>query len=284
MQWQQEITLTAWRELRRNLKSTKGIAMFVLFFLGGAIASLIPLWIAKIKKDNNIPTELIQSQQEAFFSKVYGDESGKYLSTLPNVLYFLFQLTIYALPVLCLLIGFDLIAGEIQHRSIRYVAGRAERHNLVIGKFFGVWGVIAVMVFVLHSVLWMAMLIQGVGEAGQIFSWGGRVYLFSVLFACPYIGIICLVSSFFRTPVVSLFGGAAVLFGIFSVYVLLIIMKAFESTKDAASNLQWGFPQKYEYLLLSPDPKHWVGGVALLLLWGAVCVGGACEVIRRRDI
>src|SRR5258705_13371097 len=121
----QEAGLTAVREIRRNLRSTKGIAMFVLFFLGGAVPSVLQvlfLRLANIDSGTDAPEEVRRQVFEQallkFFS--YDQPTAHYLSACPSALFiFLFKGILYVLPLLVLLIGFEQIAGEIQHRSIR---------------------------------------------------------------------------------------------------------------------------------------------------------------------
>lgn len=276
-----EVGLTAQREIRRNLRSTKGIAMFVLFFLGGAVPSVLQVLLIRFATSaglNNAPDEAKRQLREKVLESTYGSEViAKYLAECPTVLYFLLQGTLFFLPLLILLVGFDQIAGEIQHRSIRYSAGRGFRASLVTGKAIGVWAVIAVMIFVLHVTVWIVMLAQSDAPAKTILSWGIRVWLFCVAYAGAYAGLTSLVSSLFRTPIVALFVGAGIGFGMLLTKLILGIFPATE-------NLTWAFPSKYEILFVSPDPVRALGGCALLLAWGAACIAGASAVVTRRDI
>src|SRR5262245_7923284 len=120
-----EAALTAAREIRRNLRSTKGIAMFVLFFLGGAVVSVGRAIVLKLIAQD-VPEEAQRQLFEETLQRVYHDAAtAKYLAACPIVLFGLFKGTLFFLPALILLIGFDQIAGDIQHRTIRYLAGRA---------------------------------------------------------------------------------------------------------------------------------------------------------------
>lgn len=275
-----EAGLTALRELRRNLRSTKGIAMFVLFFLGGAIPTVGQVLLAKLVNMPDVPLEERQEMFQGALTQLKFDEAtAKYLSTCPPSLFlFLFKGALFFLPALVVLIGFDQIAGEIQHRSIRYLAGRARRSALVVGKAIGVWGVIATMTLVLSVTVWTVMLIEGKYPAGLVLSWGLRIWIFTVASAAAYVGLTTLVSSFFRTPIVALFVGVATLFVL---WLACSIFGIFDATQVAT----WAFPSTYESrLLVSHDPLRVVGGVAALIAWGAVMVAGAAAIVSRRDI
>ncbi len=112
---------------------------------------------------------------------------------------------------------------------------------------------------------------------GPMLSWGGRFWAFSVVCAAAYVGYVSLVSSLFRTPIVALFVGAG---GGLAIWVANLVLGLFPSTED----ITWIFPNRYEKLLVSPDPKTMLGGMALLVGWGALCVALASVIVRRRDI
>jgi ABC-type transport system involved in multi-copper enzyme maturation permease subunit len=271
-----EVGLVAQREILRNLRSTKGIAMFALFFLGGLVPAVVRLMLRKMAGD--VPEEVVKATFEGYLSKRYvGEAIVKYLSGAPPIVFFLFEGTLMFLPLLVLAVGFDQIAGEIQHRTVRYSAGRATRPSLVAGKALGIWGVVAVMISVLHLTVWIISLAQGGQSVGALLGWGARFLLYSVVCAAAYVGFASLMSSIFKTPTVSLFVGAGVGFAI---WLLNGILGYFESTEKVT----WIFPNRYEKLLFEPDPLHVLAGVGLFLLWGGLCVTGASAIVSRRDI
>jgi ABC-type transport system involved in multi-copper enzyme maturation permease subunit len=277
-----EAVLTAQREIRRNLRSTKGIAMFVLFFLGGAVPSVLQVLFLKLV-DRTTMAELPPEQQRELFeqglARLYDDATAHYLSACPPVLFgFLYKGTLLFLPLLILLVGFDQIAGEVQHRSIRYLVGRARRPALVAGKALGVWAVSAIMILVLHATVWLVMLVRGNNPASVVLAWGPRLWLFSVASAAAYVGLTMLVSSFFRTPIVALFVGVGLLFFLWLTSTLFGLF-------DATQAVTWIFPDAYESkLLISPEPLKVLGGVAALLAWGAVMVAAAAGIVSKRDL
>jgi Cu-processing system permease protein len=136
--------------------------------------------------------------------------------------------------------------------------------------------VVAVMTLVLNLAVWVVALIQKDGTVLQMLSWGGRLWVFSVVFAGAYVGLTTLLSALFRTPAVALFTGVAVLF---AMGILNLVFSFFDSTRP----LTQLFPGTYEKWLLSPEPGKIGGGVGVLLAWAATCLLGATEVVRRRD-
>ena len=276
-----EVGLVAQRELYRNLRSTKGIAMAALFFLGGVVPSVIRVWLTRLAASRGMDTLPDDAKKDLFrqgLAQIYeSKEIVDHLANAPPVIYFLFAGTLTFLPLFILPIGFDQIAGEIQHRTLRYSAGRADRTSIVVGKAIGVWGVIAVMTAILHLTVWIIALAQGGQSFGQILSWGGRFWFFSVFCAASYVGYVSLISSLFRTPIVALFvaGGGG--------FALWLAYKIF-SFIPATHSVGWAFPNRYEQLVVSPDPLYVLGGLALFVAWGGACVAAASVIVNRRDI
>lgn len=289
-----EVGLVAQRELFRNLRSTKGIAMFALFLLGGLVFSVLVQTVIQFALSQlaakagvtDIPADARRELFEQYLLNAYGSEAiVRSLSGSPAVLYFLFKGTIFFLPGLVLLVGFDQIAGEVQHRTIRYSAGRATRTSIVVGKVLGVWGVIAIMVLVLHLTVWIFVLARHGATLGEIVTWGGRYWLSSVICAAAYVGFGSAMSALFRTPVVALFVGAgagAVLWLMSAI--LSLVGKSDLGIARASQAATWAFPDAYETLLVSPDPGAVLGGATLFVAWGAACVVASALIVNRRDV
>jgi ABC-type transport system involved in multi-copper enzyme maturation permease subunit len=276
-----EVGLVAQRELIRNLRSTKGIAMAALFLLGGLVPSVLQVLFARATEGTGVD-KLTDDERRALFQqlleKQYHDTAiAKHLAEAPLLLWGLFAGTLRFLPFFILVIGFDQIAGEVQHRTLRYSAGRADRASIVVGKALGIWGVISVMILVLHLTVWVIAMVQHDSHPGNILAWGPRMWLFNVVAASSYVGFTSLMSSLVRTPIVALFLGAGVGFALWLAYTVLTLI---DSTKEAG----WAFPNGYERLLVSPAPLSVAGGMALLVAWGAACVAAASLIVSRRDV
>jgi ABC-type transport system involved in multi-copper enzyme maturation permease subunit len=276
-----EVSLVARREVRRNLRSRKGLAMFSLFLLGGAVPILVQMFVLRLQLNiNGIESGsggLDAELRRAALEKLYDAEIAEYLVACPAELLFLLRGTLFFLPLLVLIVGYDQLAGELQHGSLRYLLGRARRGALVWGKALGIWAVIAAMVLVLHTAVWAATLWRGEAPAVLALSWGGRFWLFSVAQGASYVGLSALVSSLCRTPSVALVVGAGVSFAMGLANTLCGLS---ESTRV----LTWVFPGTYEGLLVSPAPLRALGGMMLLVAWGAACVVVAAEIAHRRDL
>jgi ABC-type transport system involved in multi-copper enzyme maturation permease subunit len=274
------LTLTVAREVRKNLQSAKGIAMVVLFLLGGlAPARLRALFTQSTEGIglDKMGEEGLHTLKIQVLTQRFKDENiAKYLADCPTTLLGLFEGTLFFLPPIILLIGFDAICGETQHRTLRYLVNRAPRPTIVAGKMLGIWGVVAAMTLLLNVAVWVVALVQKDGTAAQMLSWGGRLWVLSVVYAGAYVGLTTLLSALFRTPAVALVTGVAVLF---AMGILNLTFGFIESTHS----LTYLFPSTYEKWLLSPDPGRIAAGCGVLLAWAATCLLGATELVRRRD-
>jgi ABC-type transport system involved in multi-copper enzyme maturation permease subunit len=278
-----EASLTALREIRRNIASTKGIAMFVLFFLGGLLGPIIgERVIIKLLFGGDLTgLTAVEKQQvlnELLLRSGYERATVDYLSFCPWQLGILFfQGTLTFAPLLILLIGFDQIVGDIQHRAVRYIAGRSRRESIVVGKALGVWAVIAFLMLILNVTVWILMIGRGVAGPAAILTWGPRLWLLQVAAAAAWVGLITLISSLFRTPIIALLAGAVVFPGVWLTNKILGLI-------EAAAPAMWALPFKYEDLLISPEPLRVLGGVGAFIGWGAVMVAIATQVVKRRDV
>ncbi|MCU0655974.1 MAG: ABC transporter permease [Polyangiaceae bacterium] len=277
-----EIGLTASRELRRNLKSAKGLAMGALFLLGGTGGSLLyarftRYALERLGQGKVIPPEALRDAKLSALKEVYQEATAQYLVDCPTVLLFLFRGTLLAIPLLTLLAGFDSISGETQHRTLRYFAARAERSSIVLGKTLGLWVTISGLVLLLHLAVWVLSLINDDGTAAQIASWGPRLWALSLACAACYAGITALFSALFRTPAVALFVGVAALAAMGVLGLILNFM-------EGAGQLAYLLPSKYDSLLLSHEPTRVLGAIGALLAWTTVTSLTASELVRRRDL
>jgi ABC-type transport system involved in multi-copper enzyme maturation permease subunit len=281
-----EASLTALREIRRNLGSAKGIAMFVLFFLGGLLPNL---WLQREHAGEQIPA----AERAKLFEEMYVQQGmdaalAHFVATCPPALMLLFKGTLVCAPFVILLIGFDQISGDIQHRAIRYIAGRSRRETIVVGKVLGLWGVVAALVLALNLVVWIFTVAQGTGTVGEVLLWGPRVWLVTVLACLPWVGLISLVSSMFRTPTVALFVAAPVFFVLWTTDTVLEIINAYvmrvSQHPSSAASIRWALPWRYQELLMLPDIAKVLGGVGGSLAWGAVMVAITTLILKRRDV
>lgn len=284
---QSEVALIASREIRKNLRSVKGIILLMLSLLGGTLTSILIVRYLT-EKLARVPPEALRQEQERVFTQAFRDaETGKYMSDAPLSLFTMFNLCVWLTPALVWLASFDGISGEIQHRSIRYWTVRTRRTSFYAGKFLGLWATIGVITFAMHLLTWIVAIAEGHTSAGNVLSWGLRFWLASVPIVGAWCGIAVFVGSFFRTPMTSLLvvGFAFFLIFMLGAFTPAILVSVRDNIDDTTARVLSAFyPNSYDRLLLSPHlDKLGLGLLACLAIAGIPTAAGAA-ILERKDV
>jgi hypothetical protein len=285
MQVLREVLLTFARELKRTLRSGKGIAGLLLFLIGGAGVAIILFsaldrahyWDAERESRAAIRRRALEAMYEGAPRQ---DEIVRYLLDCPEPILAFYPLTAFFLAMLTMVWGFDAIAGDVQHRTIRYVTLRARRSSLVIGRWLALWVSGLVVSLVVSSVLWAGLAAKGLFTTSDVLHYGLRTWVASITLGAWYSALTILASSVFRTPVLSLLtaGGAAT---------LLFFLKHLSGASWAPSWLRAAhdaFPGSWDDRLLGPHPAHWAAGTGVCLLWTTLGIAAACALLSKRDV
>jgi len=285
-----EVRLIALRELRRNVRSLKGIALGVITLLGAFVSALVCASIegadrARAAAENEAYAELKRQAVE----KATGDASlASYVASAPSSLLAFLKITIWLAPLLVALIGFDGIAGELQNRTVRYWTVRTRRSSYFAGKLLGLWVVVGLVMLAIHLLAGGVALSRGYVSVGQLLTWGTRFWLVGVLIAGAWAAIATLVSASFRTPVVALMTTFVVFFGLWlcgSVAFATRAMKTMET--GAAAPPPWYeylYPNAYDSMLLSPDAGKALTATVVLVGFVATVILGGSALFERRDV
>ena len=254
-----EVKLTALREIRRNLRSAKGLSMVILFLIGGVVPNLLLLAVRLYARNKGIPEPTEEQVQQGFKILLeqpwpfgFAGEDLDYLSKCPPLVFFTFYFSTYFLPWFSLMLGFDQVAGDVQHRTFRFMTVRARRGALVAGKALGVWALVAMMVLLMHSTVWMIAIARGDGSAGAIFVWGLKGWFFCTVYSAAFIGLATMISALVRTPALALFIGVGSLLGLWFIKFVSWLMGMSEKMKFM-QHAKWAFPANYFELMLSHD-------------------------------
>ncbi len=275
-----EVGITVARELRRNLRGAKGISAALLYLLGGAVALLLYVNLNS-EFATEVPEPARVEVRRRVFEAIYHDApTVEFLAHAPTLLFFLYGATLIFLPLLCMLIGYDQISGDLQYRTIRFATGRARRESLVVGQALGVWASTSILAFALHLLAWVITIARGDASVGETLAYGLRFWFAGVLFASGYVGLTMLLSSASRTPILTLLStlGAAT-----SWWLLRHIARS-DALDSSVGWLAYLAPGEWEPKLLSPDVARFGIGAAVLLAFGVVLTAGACLVMRSRDV
>jgi ABC-type transport system involved in multi-copper enzyme maturation permease subunit len=274
----QEVRHIVLRELRKNFRSIKGIALGILTLLGGAGIALLIAKAYEFKRQElgQVSPEAIHEARLAILKKAYEIDTANWLADAPDALLGLLNFTIWLTPLLIALMGFDSIAPDIQHRSVRYWTLRSRRWSYFVGKWAGLWATVSIVTFALDLFVWMVTIIRGDAPAASTLLWGVRFWLISLPMSAVWCAIAVLISSLFRSPIVALL----TTFGAFFVLWVAFLVGAVAHWEP----LVYVYPNHYDYFLLNPRiDRIGIGLLSCLGMTGLYVITGS-TLFARRDV
>ncbi len=274
-----ETWLVAARDCRKNVRSPKGVAMPALSLLGALACTFkLPKFEDAIDDVHKLDPEQLRLVKTRIFGKLYGDEAtGETLAGAPLKLVILFFIAVWLVPLLVMIIGFDGISSDLQHRSIRYWTIRARRPSYYVGKFLALWVIIGLVTLCMQLMIWGVTIARADAPAGETVLWGIRFWATSLPITGAWCGVATLASSLFRSPMLSLLTTAAVFF--------LLFFAGFVIGKGAdVLPLSFLYPNNFDAWLLSPKPLRVLEGLGVCLSYMLAAVGLGAMVLSQRDV
>ncbi len=274
-----EVALVAQRELRKNVRSAKGIVLLALSLLGGVVVAFVLAWFEKVKREKlaSLPPEAeAEAQRQIITMLGEGDEAlGDALAKAPGALLGAAKATVWFGPALVALLGFDSISGEIQHRTVRFWTVRSRRVSFYVGKVLGLWAVVSALTLLVHALIWAIVISRG-ETPGLVIEWGPRLWAVTLPISLLWCAIAQLVASQFRAPILSLL----VTFGAFFVLWIGFVLGA----SGRVPPLLYLYPNVYDMWLLHPHPDRLFEGLGICLLSAAVYIAAGSAVFAQRDV
>ena len=201
-----EIGLVVGRELRKSISSVKGLILLALSVLGGLGVTMVMLWIGGFvdqqKRATGIGTAELNTVKVKLLVDLYGEEQGMFLARVPAVMFLMFNAMVGLAPLFIVLMGFDAISGESQHRTVRFWTLRIRRSSYYLGKVLGLWTVNAMVWLVMSVVTWIVATVRGDASFGECVSWGIPMWLASLPMSGAWVAIVSFVASQFRRPMI----------------------------------------------------------------------------------
>jgi ABC-type transport system involved in multi-copper enzyme maturation permease subunit len=295
-----EVWLIVARELRKTVRSVKGLVMLGLSVLG-AIASVMrqPRFEEALKKAEAMGSEAFREAKVQVLAGMYRDQKvGERLADAPSRLVIFFFIAIWLTPLLVTVVGFDSISADLQYRSVRYWTIRTRRASYYVGKFLGLWASVAAMTLAMHAIVWAVMIARIDATPSDTLNWGIRFWLISLPVTGAWCAVATFIGSLFKTPMVGLLITCAVFFLMF--FVGFILPNAFagvdqmnagvdaaavvEKASTSSIAMRFLYPNTLDAWLLSPEPQRMFEALGVFLLYAVVtCVGGSL-VFARRDV
>jgi ABC-type transport system involved in multi-copper enzyme maturation permease subunit len=286
-----EIRILFGREMRRSVRSGKGIVLFVLTLIGAYVASRACVWIEEKQRlaEHALSTAQFIDIKRQFIEKQTGDAArAAYEANIPTSLLVFLEITIWLGPLLVALLGFDVMASELQNRSVRFWTVRMRRWSFFAGKLLGLWGVIGLFTLVLNALCGAVALSKGYVTAGQLLGWGLRFWLIAVVISGAWAAVATFISSCFKVPILALLTTFAVFFAMWLSGATGLVSRVSESSETRVlRDMRWFeyvYPNAYDSMLLSPDPGRVLQGAGILLGFVALVIAAGSIIFQRRDI
>ncbi len=274
-----EVWFVAARDLRKSVRSLKGVLMLGIALLG-ALASTVKLPKFEEAMDDlhKLEPDQLLSIKAQLFGRLYRDEAaGQALAGAPLKLVILFFVAVWLVPLLVMITGFDAISADLQHRSVRYWAVRARRPSYYAGKFLALWVVIGLVTLVMQAIIWGVTVTRGEALAGETLSWGVRLWGTSLAIAGAWCGVATLMSSLSRTPMLSLLMTAGVFF-------LLFFFGFVIGTGGDVGWLRYLYPNNFDGWIVSGNRERALAGLGVCLAWIVGTSGVGAWVFWQRDV
>ena len=274
-----EVLLVAQRELRKNIRSAKGIVLLGLSLLGGVAVALLFTWLEKMKREKlgTAPPEVVaEFQRQLVLGLGDGDEAlGAALVKAPIELFYAFKFTIWVAPLLVGLLGFDAVSGELQHRTVSVLDGPRTPRVLLRRKGARALGR-GLLAHVPHPRLHLGDRDRARRAGRRSHRVGAEVL---ARLAADQPGVVrhrAARGSQFRVPFLSL------LVTLGSFFVLWIVYLVGASGKIPP--LAYVYPNLYDNWLLHPHPDRLLEGLAICLGSAALYVAAGAALFARRDV
>lgn len=278
-----EIALIFGHELGRMVRSPKAAILLLLYGLVASLSGFVFMHVTGALGDQIDALQMRAAVEEmALYRKAVvlffgeGVSSQEWLFQMPPFLLFFYKFNLFFLPALAVLMGFDQIAGELQTRSLRYLAPRAHRSSILFGKVLAQFALLALLVTLMS--LGAILFTRAAPEA----SWSAtllgtvRFGVLSLLVMSAYLGLTALISSLTRTPLYALVFALCALISLWLLGAL--------SNLEPLAFLRWITPATYEPALLSDQPLAILSSVAACLAFTALFLGGALARLRRCNL
>ena len=279
------------RELRRSVRSVKGIIIGILTLLGAFVASLVCVWMEGSDRDaaKITTTQAYIEMKKAAIEKATGDPAfASYAASVPTSLLVFLKITVWLGPLLIALLGFDLMSSELQHRSVRFWTVRTRRWSYFTGKMLGLWAIVALITFVLNLIAGTVVAFRGYVTVGQLATWGVRFWFVAVLIAGTWAALATFISSCFRTPILSLLTTFLAFFVMWMVSLIGFVVRAKDTLETGVQkDMAWYeylYPNSYDTLLISPETTKVLTALGVLMGFIVLANAAGAALFQRRDI
>ena len=201
------------------------------------------------------------------------------LADRPAILSAIWMVLLFGWPLIVACGAFDLTAGDIASRQLRYHLLRADRSSIFFGRLLGMTLTFAIVLLMLGATISGYLMIKlPLYEVTDVLAWTGYSLLALAVVTLPYVGLCSwistsIASSFGSLTVVSLIIGGVPLFAMFA-----------RSAYEPAGNISYLLPWGYQTRLFHNDPAQVALAAGGCLAQAAVFFWLGHRKFTRRDL
>ncbi len=276
-----EIGFVVQRELRRNFRSARGIALYALTLLGGLVSTLIGTKVSDMTAEvrGEYGTEAVNIGAVKFYEVLYRNDSivAERLSHAPSTLVVTAWASVWLCPLLVALIGFDAISAERQHRTLRYLTVRSRRGSYFVGKWLGLWATTSIVLFGVQLISWICDLVLVHDAPEDVFTWGPALFAVALPILGAWSALATFMGSFVKTPMIALL----LIFGSFTIS---WILGNFQASESQWRYVAFAYPGSFDHYLLRTGVKQFLIGLGAAMAFPLLFVGGGALLFKRSEV
>lgn len=276
-----ETGLVVERELRRNFRGVRAMALYALTLLGGLVSTLVGALVHNqvIKAKDSYGTEIVKSGAEALYTILYRNDAivAERLTAAPSTIVVTAWAAVWLCPLLVAIIGFDALSSERQHRTLRYMTVRVRRPSYFVGKWLGLWLSTSIVLLGVELISWLCDLGLVHSGAGEVFTWGPALFAVAVPILGAWCAVATFMGSFAKTPMIALF----LILGAFTV---LFIVGNLPLSETPWSYLAYCYPGSFDHLMLRSGAEPILKGLGAALAYPVLFVGLGAFLFERSEV
>ncbi len=269
----QEVGHLVGRELRRSVRSAKGLVLFILCAMGAAGTAMLISASEKALKDGHLDASGAQKQ---FLEGVYDAAVAGRLANVPGIVIWMLIGTVALAPGFVALLGFDAVSAELQFRSVRYWTVRMRRGSYFVGKVVSVFVLAGAATLIAQVLGWGIAIGRGVAPFGDTVGWGLVLWVTILPILLAWCALSVFLSSLVRTPILAL---------LFNFGANFLLWMCWLVGKLATQPwIRWVYPNHVDAYLLSPSSENVALGLVANLVFAAVFTIAGTFIFQQRDL
>lgn len=211
------------------------------------------------------------------------DESNRWadylLSDRPAMLSAILLILLFGWPLCAAFGAFDLYAGDIASRQLRYQLLRADRASIYFGRLLGTMTTFAIVLLILGVTVTLYMGIKlPIYSWGALCGWAAYGICALLVSTLPYVAVCAWISSAMSSSLASLTISSAIIGG-----VPLMAMLA-RSAWEPAGMLNYALPWGFQTRLFHPDASQVAAAVGGCLIQTALFLWLGFKKFTTRDL